>query len=171
MKKRGHNKYWAEKQSPLRSQNLCPLAESVIELLEMVKEYITLNYLDIIQDLGVTDKESPSHELQATVFSCVLSSPKEEQQLKRSTTHIASFATKRDTAKYTASPARTERENPCLLLVTASIAQLNLGPGGNTTRRSTAEGNAFQSLLMVATFLIPPRAVCYGDATMKEQDR
>ena len=100
----------------------------------------------------------------------MLLSLKEEQELRRTTTYIASTAAKRDTAEYTASPARTERENPCLLFVTASIAWLNLGPGGSTARRSTAEGNAFQNPLMVATFSIPPRAVCYRDATIKELD-
>ena len=64
--------YWVEKQSMPRSRDLSPLAESAIELWEMVKEYITLNYLDIIRDLGVTDKESPSHEIQATILSHVL---------------------------------------------------------------------------------------------------
>ena len=161
---------WAEKQSLPRSWNLHPLVESVIKLWEMVKEYVTLNYLDIIQDLGVTNEESPSHDPQATNFSRVLSSPREEQELRRTATHIASLAAERDMAEYTASPVRTERENPCLLLMTASVAWLNLGPGSNTTRRSTAEGNAFQNLQMVATFLIPPRAICYGDATMKDLD-
>ena len=135
--------YWVEKRSLPRSQDLCPLGESVIELQEVVKEYVTLNYLDIIWDLGMSDKESPIHVPHTTIFSCMLSSPKEEQELRRTTTYIASTATKRDMAKYTASPARTERENPCLLLVTASVAWLNLGPGGSTARRSTAEGNAF----------------------------
>ena len=162
--------YWADKQSPLRSHNLHPLAESVIKLWEMVKEYITLNYLDIIQDLGVTNEESPSHECQATIFNHMLSSPKEEQEPRSTTTHVAPFVTKRDTAEYTPSPTRTERENPYLILVTASVARLNLGLGGNTTGRSIAGGNAFQNPLMVATFLIPPRAICYGDATMKELD-
>ena len=160
--------YWVEKQSLLRSQDLHPLAESVIELWEMVKEYVTVNYLDIIQDLGATDKESPSHETQATIFSCMLSSPREEQEPRRNTTYITSLATERDMAKHTISPARTERENPCLLLVTASVAWLSMGLGGNTTRRSTAEGNAFQNPWMVVTFLIPPRVVSYGDAMIKE---
>ena len=162
--------HWAEKQSPLRSQNLRPLAESVIELWEVVKEYVTLNYLDIIQDLGMTNEESPSHEPHGTIFSCMLSSPKEEQELRRTTTYVASTATERDMVEYTASPARTESENPCLLFVTASVAWLNLGPGGSTARRSNAEGNAFQNPHMVATFSIPPRAVCYGDTTIKELD-
>ena len=128
----------------------------------MVKEYVTLNYLDIKRDLGATEEESPSHEPQATIFSCMLSSPKEEQELRRTTTYVAPCAAKMDMAEYTASPARTERENPYLLLVTASVAWLNLRPGANTTGRSTAEGNAFQNLQMVATFSIPPRAICYG---------
>ena len=68
--------HWAEKQSLPRSWDLCPLAESVIKLQETVKEYVSLIYLDIIWDLGVTDEESPSHETQATIFSCVLSSPR-----------------------------------------------------------------------------------------------
>ena len=160
--------YWVEKQSLLRSQNLHPLAESVVELQEAVKEYVILNYLDIIQDLGATNKESPSHEPHTTIFSHMLLSPKEEQEFRRTTIYIASTTAKRDTAKYTASPARTERENPCLLFVTVSVAWLNLGPGGSTIRRSTAEGNAFQNLQMAATFLIPPGAVCYGDTTIKE---
>ena len=162
--------YWAEKQSPPRSQDLCPLAESVIELWEMVKEYVTLNYLDIIWDLGVTDEESPSCETQATTFSQVPSSPKEEQEPRRNTTYITSLAAKRDTAEHTVSPARTERKNPYLLLVMASGAWLSLGPGGNTTGRSTAVGNAFQNLQMAATFSIPARAICYGDAMIKEFD-
>ena len=36
--------YWVEKQSPPRSWNLCPLVESVVELWEAVKEYVTLNH-------------------------------------------------------------------------------------------------------------------------------
>ena len=100
----------------------------------------------------------------------MLLSPKKEQELRRTTTYVAPTAAERDKAKYTASPARTERENPCLLFVTASLAWLNLGPGVNTARRSTAEGNAFQNPQMAATFSIPPRAVCYEDTTIKELD-
>ena len=62
-------------------------------------------------------------------------------------------------------------ENPCLLLVTASVAWLNLEPGGDTTGRPTTDGNAFQNLWMAATFSILARAVCYGDTTIKELDK
>ena len=55
--------YWMEKQSLLRHWSLHPLVESVIELWEVVKEYITFNHQDIIHGLG-TDEEP-----QATIFS------------------------------------------------------------------------------------------------------
>ena len=55
--------YWAEKHSLPRSQNLHPLAESVVKLQEVVKEYVTFNHRDVIEGLG-TDEES-----HATIFS------------------------------------------------------------------------------------------------------
>ena len=129
----------------LRSQNLCILGESVIELWEVVKEYVTFNYRDIIQDLGVTHDVSPTHEPHTTIFSHVLLSPS-EGQVRGATTYAASTVAERDMVEYTASPARTERENPCLLFVTCSVAQLNLGPGVDAARRSTTEGNVFWNL-------------------------
>ena len=161
---------WPEKQSPPRSQNLRPLAESVVKLQEAVKEYVTFNNWDIVQGLVATHIESPRHEPHATISSHVLLSPSEEQEVRRATTCDASPIAERDMAKCIVLPARTERENPCLLFITASVAQLNLEPGGNTARRPTTEGNAFWNPQMVATFSEPARAVCYGDATIKELD-
>ena len=59
----------------------------------------------------------------------------EEQVFRRATTYATSPIAKRDMAECVASPARTERESPCLLFITASVAWLNLVPGGNTARR------------------------------------
>ena len=75
--------YWVEKQSLPRSWNLHPLADSVIELWEVVKEYVTFNHQDVTKGLG-TDEEP-----QATIFSQVLSSPSENQEAGRTTTHTA----------------------------------------------------------------------------------
>ena len=38
--------YWAEKQSPPRSLDLCPLAGSVVKLWEAVREHVTFNHQD-----------------------------------------------------------------------------------------------------------------------------
>ena len=127
--------YWAEKQSPPRNWNLHPLAESIVELWEVVKEYVTFNHQDVIWGLG-TDEEP-----QATIFSQVLSSLSENSDVGRTTTHTAGTAAKRDTTECTASLARTKMENPCLLFVMASVAWLNLGPSVDTTVE-----NAFQNL-------------------------
>ena len=130
-----------EKQSPPRKWNVHLLAESIIELWEAIKEYITFNHQDIIWGLG-TDEEP-----QATIFSQVLSSPSENSDVGRTTTHTVGTATERDTTDHTASSVRTEMENPCLLFVMASVAWLNLGPSVNTTVE-----DAFQTPQMVATF-------------------
>ena len=110
-----------------RNSNLCPLAESIIELWEAVKEYVTFNHQDVIQGLG-TDEEP-----QATIFSQVLSSLSKNPEVRRTTTHTAGTATERDTTKHITSLARTQMENPCLLSVMTSVVQLNLGPSVNTT--------------------------------------
>ena len=115
----------------------------------------------------MTHLESPSHEPCATIFSCMLSLLGKEQEFRKAATYATSPITEEDMAKCAASPTGMERENPCLLFITASVAWLNLGPGGNSARRPTTEGNAFQNLWMVATFTVPARAVCHGDATIK----
>ena len=104
----------------------------------------------------------------ATIFSHVLLLLGKEQEFRRATTYAISPVTEEDMAECAASPTGTEREKPCLLVITVSVAQLNLGPGGDSARRPTAEGNTYQNLQMVATFAVPTRAVCYGDATIKE---
>ena len=116
----------------------------------------------------VTHLESTSHRPQTTIFSHVLSSLVEEQEFRNATTHATSPITEKNMAKCAASPTRTERENPFLLVITTSIGQLNLGPGGNNVRRPTAEGNAFWNLWMAVTLEAPTRAVCYGGTTIKE---
>ena len=55
--------YWVEKQSLPRNWNLCLLAESIIELQEAVKEYVTFNHQDVIRDLGTDEEPQP------TIFS------------------------------------------------------------------------------------------------------
>ena len=78
---------------------------------------------------------------------------------------------KRDMAKHVTSPVTTERENPCLLFITASVAPLDLGPGGNSVRRPTTEENAFWNLHMAATSAVPTRAICYRDDTIRELNK
>ena len=108
--------YWVEKQSLPRHWSICPLAESVIELWEVVKEYITFNHQDIICGLG-TDEQP-----RATIFSQVLSSLSKNSDVGRTATNTAGTVTKRDMTGCVTSLARIKMENPCLLFVMASVA-------------------------------------------------
>ena len=69
----------------------------------------------------------------------------------------------------TTPPPRTEGENQCLFVVTASVGQLNLGPHGDGPEGSRAE-NTFWNLRMAATFPGSTKAICYEGAVIKELD-
>ena len=163
--------HWAEKLSPPRTPDLRPLAGSVVKLWEAVREHVTFNHWNVVWGLGATNLESISHWPQTTIFSHALSLLGKEQEFRKASTHTASPLTEEVMAKCTAPPTRTERENPYLLVVTASVGQLNLGPGGNNARRPAAEGNTFQNPQMAATFAAPTRVVCYGGTTIKELNK
>ena len=50
--------YWAEKLP--RHLDLCPLAGSVVELMETVQEYVTFDHWDVVQGLGAVHLGSTS---------------------------------------------------------------------------------------------------------------
>ena len=70
--------YWAEKLNLPRSPDLCPLAGSVVELIETVQEYVT------------------------TLFSCMLSLSVKGQDLMEATTHTTSPIAEEDLTRCTA---------------------------------------------------------------------
>ena len=89
------------------------------------------------------------------------------------TTHTTSSAAEEDMTRYTTPPSGTEKENWYLLVITASVGQLNLGPGGNGPKRSRADihdENTFQNPQMAATFPGSTRAISYGGTIVKELD-
>ena len=52
--------YWAEKLNLLSHPDLCPLAGSIVELMEMVQEYVTFDHWDVVQGLGAIHLGSTS---------------------------------------------------------------------------------------------------------------
>ena len=90
------------------------------------------------------------------------------------TTHTTSPIAEEDMTRCTTPPSGTERQNQYLLVITASVGQLNLGPGGDNHERSTADPhdeNTFQNPQMAATFSGSTRAVSYGGTTVKELNK
>ena len=87
------------------------------------------------------------------------------------TTPTASPVIEEDMTRCTTPSSGTERENWYLLVITASVGQLNLRPSSNNPKISTADvhdENTFWNPQMAATFPRSTRAISYGSATVKE---
>ena len=87
------------------------------------------------------------------------------------TTHTTSPIAEEDVTRCTIPSSGTERENWYLLVISASVGQLNLGPSGDNPRRSAADvhdENTFQNPQMAATFPGSTRAVSYRSTTVEE---
>ena len=111
---------------------------------------------------------------QTTLFSHVLSLPVEGQDFMETTTHTASPVVEEDVTRCTTPLSGIERENWYLLVVTACVGQLNLGPGGDNPERYRTEAhdeNTFQNPQMAAPFPGSTRAISYESATVKELNK
>ena len=95
-----------------------------------------------------------------------------EPGFMEATTHTASpIIADVDPPRCTTPRSGLEKENQYLLVITASLEQLSLGPGGDNPKKSTTNpprGNMFQNPQMAAIFSGSTREVSYGGATMKE---
>ena len=161
--------YWAEKLNLPRSPDLRPLAGSAVELRKTVWEHVTCNHWDVVQGLGSIHVWSTIHWPQTTLFNCILAPPVEEQDFTETITHTTLSTAEEDTTGCTTPLPRTERENQYLFVITASVEQLNLGPGDNGPKRSRAE-NMFQNPRMAATFPGSTKATSYEGAAIKKLD-
>ena len=162
--------YWVEKLNPPRSPCLCPLAGSVVELREMVQEYVTFNHWDVVQGLGVIHLGSTSQWPWTTLFSCILSLPVEGQDFMETTTHTTSPFAEEDVTRCTTPLSETERESWYLLVITTSVGQLNLGPSGNNHERCAVDPhdeNTFWNPPMAAMFSRCTGAVSFRCTTVK----
>ena len=168
----GGLQYWAEELNLPENPDLCPLAGSVVELRETVEEHVTFTNGDVLQGLGVVYPGATNQWPQATLFSQVLSLLVAEQDFTEATIHTASPAVADvDTARCTTPPSGMEGENWYLLIITASVEQLSLGPSSDNPERSTTDsprGNTFQNPWMAAIFSESTRVVSYRGATVKE---
>ena len=160
--------YWVEKHNPLRNLDFCPLAESVRELWQMVWEFVTISYQDIMQGLEVESPETIHPQSKMTIFSWVLSTPVDEQETAEAPSHsIPPLLRKRSYGAPPHSP-EVEQSDRYMLVVTSLVGQLNLGPDGNNARGSPGSGNVLRNPQMLAVFPPPCRVISYGGATVKE---
>ena len=115
------------------------MAGDVVELREVVRDYVAFTNWDILQGLGAVHPGAPNQWPQATLFSQVLSPSADEPSgldtgFTEATTQTAPpLVANVDMDRCTTPPFGTEGENWYLLVITTSIEQLSLGPVGNNS--------------------------------------
>ena len=160
--------YWAERLNPPDGSNFCPLAESVVELKEIVKEHVVSTYWDLFRDLGRFDPMATSQGSQTSSSSKVMP-PLGDEPSEPDPGSLTATGT--EPARHTTYLARTEVENWYLLVVTTSIGQLSLEPSSKGLEGSlTAQcgGDIFRNPWMEAVLSAPTRVVNYGGAPIEE---
>ena len=149
----------------------------IVELREVVREYVTFTNWDVLQGLGAVHPGATNQWPQTSLFSQVLLLPGDEPSgldtgFTEATTQTAPpFVANVDMDRCTTPPFGMEGENQYQLVVTTSIEQLSLGPSGNNPEKSPTDlprGNTFQNPWMAAVLSGSTRAVGYGGANMKE---
>ena len=72
--------HWAEKHNLPQNLDFHPWAESVRELQQTVREFVDINYQEIMQGLEVEKPETSHPQPKTTIFSWVLATPVDEQK-------------------------------------------------------------------------------------------
>ena len=157
--------------------DFCPLAGSVIELREMVKEHVVITNWDLLWDLEKVDPRAmnqwPQTSSSRRVIPPLGDEPgKTDASCTEATTQTVSLAVAdTEPIRYTTPPVRMEGESWYLLVVTALIEQLSLESVGNGIDGSWIAmhgGDTFWNPWMAAVLSVSTRVVGYGSATMKE---
>ena len=169
--------YWAERLNLPESPDFCPLVGSVIELRGTVREHLVFTNWDLLWGLGRVNPRATSQWPQPSSSSRVVpplgDEPGElDTSFTEATTQTASPAMSNvKLMRHITPPDGMEEENQYLLVITASIRQLNLGSAGIDIRESSTAppgGDTFQNSHMAAVLSGSTRAVSYQGATMRE---
>ena len=122
--------HWAEKCNLLGNPDFYPLAESVRELRQAICEFMNITQEDMMEGLKMEEPEGGHQPSLTTIFSQVLGPPANRQEAEESS------AWPRDRAIECAPPPlRLEQEDHYMLVITSSMRQLTIGPGGDNIGR------------------------------------
>ena len=123
--------------------DFCPLAGSVVELREVVKEHVVFTNWDLLQDLGRVDLRAMNQWPQTSSSSGVMlplgdGPTKPDTGFTKATTQTISPAvTDAEPIRHTTPLVEMEGENWYLLVITASIGQLSLESAGSGLKGSS----------------------------------
>ena len=135
--------YWAEKHNLLRNPDFCPLAESIRELQQTVREFVTISYQDVMQGMEVESPKTSHPQSKMTIFSQVLATPVDEQETVETPSCSTSPLAEDEVMWCTSPPFEIEQSNRNMLVITSSVGRLNLGPDGDNARGMSGSGNVF----------------------------
>ena len=187
--------YWAEKLNPPEDPDFCPLVRSVIELRERVKEHVIFTKWDVIQGLGKVNTGATSQWPQTNptgfwrvdppLSPCVTMVPLTRLQVDDYNQLSKIPLLWRQLLKLPPLPClglkltrpitppdRTEEENQYLLVISASIRQLNLETTGVDLGKlvtASPRRGAFQNPHMVAVLSGPARRAISGQGTIVKE--
>ena len=122
--------HWVEKCNLPGNPDFHPLAESVRELRQAVREFVNITQEDVMEGLMMEGPEDGHQPSPMTIFSQVLDPLANRQEAEESS------AWPRDRAVECTPPTlRLEQEDRYVLVVTSSMKQLTTGPDGNNTHQ------------------------------------
>ena len=151
--------HWVEKQNLPRNPDFCPWVESMRELHQTMQEFVSITYQDIMQGLEIEKPEASHLQPGATIFSRVLSTPGMEAP-----PHSVSPPSGDKAIWCTSPPSGLEQSERYLLVVTSSVNQLDLGPGGDSVRESQSGRNVSWNPQM-ADAIPPPGGFTHYEGT------
>ena len=96
-----------------------------------------------MRGLEVEKPETSHPQPKTTIFSLVLATPVDKQKTVETPSHPVSPLAEDEAMWCTSPPPEIEQSNRYTLVVTSSVGQLNLGPGGDNARRSPSGENVF----------------------------
>ena len=131
---------------------------------------MNITYQDVMGGLEVERPETSHPQPRTTIFSQILATPVDKQQAIEAPPHPASPLTEDEAIWCTSPPPEIKQSKRYMLVITSSVDRMNLGPGGDNTRRSSCGENVFQNPQMLAVFPPPHGAAHYGGATLTELD-
>ena len=134
-----------EKCNPPGNPDFCPLAESVRELRQAIREFMNITQEDVMEGLKMEEPEGGHWLSPRTIFSQVLSPQANRQESAESSTQPKDRA-----VQCTPPLLRLEWEDRYVLVVASSMRQLTIGPSCSNVRRGR---NLLQSRWRVAIFL------------------
>ena len=122
--------HWVEKCNLPGNLDFCPLAESVRELRQAIREFVNITWEDVMEGLKMEEPVGGHWPSPTAKFSWVLGPPANRQEVEESSAQPGDRA-----IKCAPPPLKLEQEDCYMLVITSLMQWLTIGPGSDNVRR------------------------------------